>query len=153
MCPISPSSRSLPLPSPPILFFFFLNGSNIAQKATLELHFISSLSFFFSFSHSHFFFLFFLLLHLRHMEVPRLGVGLELQLLTTQQPQQRQIPATSAMYTTACSNARSLTHRMRPGIKSTSSWILAGYLTHCATAGIPLLFHSFCLKVLFCHRP
>ena len=37
------------------------------------------------------FFFFFLGLHLWHMEVPKLGVELELQLLATPQPQQRQI--------------------------------------------------------------
>ena len=36
-------------------------------------------------------FFFFLGLHLWHMEVPKLGVELELQLLATPQPQQRQI--------------------------------------------------------------
>ena len=39
-----------------------------------------------------------------HMEVPRLGVELE------PQPQQHQIGATSATYTTAHGNTRSFTH-------------------------------------------
>ena len=47
----------------------------------------------------------FLGLHQQHMEVPRLGVELELQ---PPEPQQRQSQATSATYTTAYSNARSL---------------------------------------------
>ena len=51
-----------------------------------------------------FFFLVFLGSHLQHMEVPRLGVKLELQ------PQQRGMQAASAAYTTAHGNARSLTH-------------------------------------------
>ena len=51
--------------------------------------------------------------HPRHMEVPRLGVQLELQMLT---------------YTTAHGNARSLTHLARPGIKLGSSQILVRYL-------------------------
>ena len=51
--------------------------------------------------------------HLRRMEVPRLGVKLELQLL---------------IYTTAHSNARSLTHWVRPGIEPTSSWTLVGFI-------------------------
>ena len=37
--------------------------------------------------------------------------------------------ATSATYTAACSNARSLTHWLRPGIKPASSWILVGFVT------------------------
>ena len=50
-----------------------------------------------------------------HMEVPRLGVKSELQL-----------PA----YAKATdSNAGSLTHWVRPGIKPASSWILVGFIT------------------------
>ena len=52
----------------------------------------------------------FLGLHLWHMEVPRLGVELELQLPPIPQPQQHQIRAESATYTTAHNNAGSLTH-------------------------------------------
>ena len=52
--------------------------------------------------------------HPHHMEVPRLGVQLELQL-----------PA----YTKAHGNIRSLTHWMGPGIKPTSSWILVRFVT------------------------
>ena len=53
----------------------------------------------------------FLGLHPRHMEVPRLGVELEL----------RRIQVTSATYTTAHGNARALTHQARPGIEPVSS--------------------------------
>ena len=52
--------------------------------------------------------------HPRHMEVSRLGVKPELQL-----------PA----YTTAHSNAGSLTHWAKPGIEPMSSWILDGFIT------------------------
>ena len=52
--------------------------------------------------------------HLRHMEVPRLGVQLELQL-----------PA----YTAAHGNAKSLTHWARPGIEPTTSWFLVGFVS------------------------
>ena len=45
------------------------------------------------------------------------------------QPQQHQIRASSAMYTTADGNARSLTHWAGPGIELSSSWILVGFLT------------------------
>ena len=47
---------------------------------------------------------FFLGLQLKNMEVPGLGVELELQ------PQQLGILAVSVTYATACSNAGSLTH-------------------------------------------
>ena len=48
------------------------------------------------------------------MEIPRLGVKLELQL-----------PA----YTRAHSSTISLTHWPRPGIKPTSSWLLVSFVT------------------------
>ena len=73
--------------------------------------------------------LFFLLLlllflgpHLWHMEVPRIGVKLELQL-----------PA----YTIAHHNTRSLTHRVRPGIEPAFSWIPVRFVNHWATTGTP----------------
>ena len=47
----------------------------------------------------------------------------------TPQPQQCQIRATPATYTTAHSNAGSLTHWPRPGIEPVSSWILLGFVT------------------------
>ena len=59
-----------------------------------------------------FYFLFifcFLGSRLWHMEVPRLGVKSELQLLAC---------------ATSHSNARALTHGARPGIEPASSWIL-----------------------------
>ena len=51
----------------------------------------------------------FLGMHLHHMEVPRLGVQLELQ-LPANVTAITKIQAMSATYTTAPSNARSLTH-------------------------------------------
>ena len=48
---------------------------------------------------------------------------------------QHQIQATSAVYTTAQGNARSLTHWARPGIEPTSSWIQVKFVTHRATTG------------------
>ena len=62
----------------------------------------------------------------QHMEVPRLGVELELQ--PTPQPQKLQILAVAAIYTMAHGNARSLTHSAVPGIEPTSSWILVRFL-------------------------
>ena len=57
------------------------------------------------------------------MEVPRLGVEEELQLLTY-------ITAT-AMWDLShiCGHTRSLAHRARSGIKPASSWILVGFAT------------------------
>ena len=49
----------------------------------------------------------------RHMEVPRLGVESELQLLAYTTAQQCQIRAVSAIYTTAHGSAGSLTHWVR----------------------------------------
>ena len=64
---------------------------------------------------------FFLQLNLRHMEVPRLCAESELQLQPTPQPQQHQIWATSATYTSPWGKGRSLTHWGRPGIEPSSS--------------------------------
>ena len=60
------------------------------------------------------------------MEVPRLGVELELQLLayTTATVTATGVGAVSATYTTAHGNSRSLTHGTRPGIEPETSWIL-----------------------------
>ena len=57
-----------------------------------------------------FFFFFFLGLHLRHMEVPRLGVKSELQPLAYVTAIATQHRAMSATHTTAHSNAGSLTY-------------------------------------------
>ena len=64
--------------------------------------------------HNEFFFFFFLGLHLRHMEVPRLGVWSELQ---------------SLAYTTAQGNTGSLTHWARPGIKPATPWFLVRFVS------------------------
>ena len=59
------------------------------------------------------------------MEVPRLGVELDLQVLAY-------ITATAIpdpAYTVAQSNARSLTYWVRPGIEPVSSWVLVGFIT------------------------
>ena len=63
------------------------------------------------------------------MEVTRLGVKSELQLLTYVQPQQHQIQAESVTYTEAHSHVGCLTHWERPGIEHESSWILVGFVT------------------------
>ena len=69
------------------------------------------------------FFFGFLGLHPWHMEVPRLGVKSELW------PQQHQIQAESATYTTAEGNTRSLTYSVRPGMEPASSWILVRFVS------------------------
>jgi len=60
------------------------------------------------------------------MEVPRLGVEWEIQLPAYTIATACQIQATSASYTTAYGNARSLTHGVRPGIEAAISWFLVG---------------------------
>ena len=76
--------------------------------------------------------IFFLGPHLQHMEVPRLGVKLDLQLPAY-------IWAVSATYITAHSNVRSLTHWARPGIESVSSRMLVRFVNLWATIGTPTL--------------
>ena len=74
-----------------------------------------------------YFFFCFLLLgpHVWHMEVLRLNWSCGCQ--PKPQPQQHMIWATT--YTTAHSNARSLTHWARAGIELTSSWVLVGFIS------------------------
>ena len=62
--------------------------------------------------------IFFLQPYLRHTEGPGLGVKLE------PQPQQHWIQDTSLTYATACSNARSLTHRIEPASSPTLCRVL-----------------------------
>ena len=71
------------------------------------------------------------------MEVPRLGSNQSSSPQPTPEPQQRHIWAVSATYTTAHGNAGSLIHWARPGIKSTTSWLLVGFVNHWATMGTP----------------
>ena len=59
----------------------------------------------------------------------------------------RRIWAASVTYPTAHCNARSLTHCVRPGIKPTSSWILVGFIFHCATMGTPVLLFLLCVGI------
>ena len=78
-----------------------------------------SLSLFFSF----------LGLHLWHMEVPRPGVEWELQLPGYTIATATQDPSSCATYTTAQSNARSLTHWARPGMEPATSWFPVGFVS------------------------
>ena len=56
------------------------------------------------------------------------------------QPQQCQIQAISATYTTAHGNVGSSTHWVRPGIKPTTPWFLVGFINHWAMTGTPAKF-------------
>ena len=82
-----------------------------------------------------FYFLLFLGPHLRHMEIPRLGFELELQLLAYATDTATLIQATSVTHTTAHGNAGSLTHWARPGTEPEFSWILVGFLKSWAMKG------------------
>ena len=66
------------------------------------------------------------------MEVPRLGVESELELLAyttnTAMPDPRCIGNLHPTYTTAHGNARSLAHLARPGIEPVFSWILVRFV-------------------------
>ena len=77
------------------------------------------------------FFCFFCFLgpNLQHMEVPRLGDKLELQLPVGAMPQQRRIQAVPVTYTAAHGNAGSLAHRWRPRIEPATSWFLVGFVS------------------------
>ena len=63
------------------------------------------------------------------MEVPRLGVKSELQLLAYTTATAVQHLSHICELTTAYGNAGSLTHCVRPGIELASSWILVGFVT------------------------
>ena len=78
------------------------------------------------------------------MEVPRLGVNWSCSCRPTPQPQQHEIQASSVIYTTVHSNARSLTHWARPGIKPESSWILVRFVNRWAMMGAPRRILFFC---------
>ena len=67
--------------------------------------------------------------HPWHMEIPRLGVGSELQLPAYTTATTIWDSTLSATHTTAQSNAGSLTHGARPGMEPGSSWILVGLVT------------------------
>ena len=78
--------------------------------------------------------------HLQHMRFPGKGSNRSYGCWPMPQPQQRQILAASATYTTAHGNARSLTHRARPGLEPASSWMLTGLVNRWAPTGVPRAF-------------
>ena len=95
--------------------YFWCPGTICLYVFSTNMHYLYNfyfLIFIYLFEKS--FFCVFLGPHLRHMEVPRLGVESELQLLS---------------YTTAHSNPGSLTHYERPGVESSPSWMLVGFVT------------------------
>ena len=71
------------------------------------------------------------------MEVPWLRVKLELQLSAVPQPQPRQIQAESATYTTAHSNARSLTPLIEAGDQACVLMCTSSVRFHCTATGTP----------------
>ena len=97
-------------------------------------------------------FFFFVRLHTWLMEDPWLGVKSELQLLSTPQPGQHWIPATSVIYAAACSNTRPLTHWGRPEIKPPSSqtlcWVL-NPLSHCRNTSNHFLRLNFSKWIIY----
>ena len=81
--------------------------------------------------------------HLRHVEVPRLGVKSKLFLPAS--------VGVSATYTTAHSNVRSLTHGVRPGIKPASTWILVRFTSVTPQWELPRSpFLFWCIEVFLC---
>ena len=71
------------------------------------------------------------------MEIPRLGLKLELQLQPMPQLRQHWIQTPSASYTAACGNPSSLTHWVRPGIELHTHRDNTGALTLWAAMGAP----------------
>ena len=94
------------------------------------------------------FFLCFLGPYSLHMEVPGWRLNQSYSCQPKPQPLQREIQVVSVTYTTAHSNARSLTLWAGPGIEPISSWILVRFLTCWATIRITPFFFSF-LSILF----
>ena len=73
------------------------------------------------------------------MEVPRLGVESEPQLLAYATVIAAWDPSLICdFYTTAHDNARSPPHGARPGIEPASSWILVGYISTVPQQELPL---------------
>ena len=91
-------------------------------------------------------FCFFLGPHLRHMEVPRLGVLLKLHLPATATATGD--PSLVSTYTTAHSITGTLAHWAQPGIESESSWILVRFLNHWATTGTPTCSVGLCFFLI-----
>ena len=78
-------------------------------------------------------------LHLWHMEILKLGVESELQLLAYTTATAMQDPSHVCDLHHSLQQHWILTHWVRPGIEPASSWILAGLVNNWATKGAPLL--------------
>ena len=113
------------------VFFRYISTIRIAGSygSSMFSSFFLFLSFFLFFVFCFLSFVLFLGLHSRHTEVPRLGSIQSCCCRPTPQPQQSQIWAASATYTTALGNAGSLTHWARPGNKATTSWFLVRFVS------------------------
>ena len=77
--------------------------------------------------------------YLWHMEVPRLGVESEQQLLAYTTATATPDPSWVCNLYHTHGNTKSLTHWARPGIEPPSLWILVRFITHWATTGTPIL--------------
>ena len=81
----------------------------------------------------YFYFILFLLFFYGHTRIiwrfPGLVLNWSYSHQPTPQPQQHQIRATSATYTTAHGNAGSLSHWVRPRIEPKSSWMLVRFVS------------------------
>ena len=80
----------------------------------------------------------------------RVQIGAASAGLPTPQPQQHRIQVVSATYTTAHSNAGSLTHRLRLRIESTFSWILVRFITLWITVEATRSWKILCFVLLDC---
>ena len=111
---------------PPLLFSrtpiicmlgLFHNISQVAEGVSIFFHHFSLCIYLKNF-------FFFLGPYLWPMEVPKPGTESELQLLAYNTATATTGSKPHLQPTTACSNARSLTHYVRPGIETASSWTL-----------------------------
>ena len=110
-----------------------------------------------------FFVCLFLRPYLEHMKVPRLTVKLELQLLAYTTATATEIPNLSLFCDLHHSNARSLTHWARSGIKPASSWMLVRFITTepqwelhlwvfspLYSLHLNIVHYTFCTRTLLC---
>ena len=118
-----PAHKNSP-PHPILGPFTFWNGlHSISLNKSFFFNLFIFIFYIFAFSGS----------HLQHMEVPRLGVKSELQLLAYATA--TAMPNLSCIYDSC--NLGSLNYWARSGIKPTSSWILVGFLICWVTMGTP----------------
>ena len=107
----------------------FLNHLQMTEKLT---QFYGTIcppirNYYYLFIYLFIFFVYFLGPHMQHVEVPRLGVQSELQLMAYTTATAKQ--DLSHVCDTAHSNARSLAHRTSPGMEPASSWLLVGFVS------------------------